>query len=316
MTTDLKSRIFISCGQKKDTPEVKIANQIKKKLIELGYDPYVAIEEQTTKGFKQNILKRLENSEYFIFIDFKREEIKATKKKYRGSLFSNQELAIAAYLDKPIIIFQEKGVKQRDGILSVIQANPKIFSSRSSLVDEVITDVKKQQNNKEWSSNWHDELSLLRKNNDTSKANYGGDRAKPAIFYHIRVRNNHKSEIAWNCLSYIKKIKFLKTGKEKKLDLIENKWRGVITPSVQIPPKKERKFDGFHIITNKYKIAYLGFNRSITDYTGYDKNYRLEIPGEYEISYIIYSNNFFPTEETFYLSLPDKYEDIDFELIS
>jgi hypothetical protein len=57
----------------------------------------------------------LEKSEYYLFIDFRREELGSQR--FRGSLFSHQELGIATYLKKEhILIFQERGVLERDGI--------------------------------------------------------------------------------------------------------------------------------------------------------------------------------------------------------
>ena len=96
------------------------------------------------------------------------------------------------------------------------------------------------------------------------------------------------------------------------MDLIENKWRGVTPASVQIPPKLFRKFDGFHLLKNEYDKIYLGWNRPITDFTGYDQEYRLKVPGKYEISYILYSENFSQSRATFRLNLTDNYRDIEF----
>ena len=66
------ARIFISCGHK-DTDEARIASAIKLKTKSLGFDPYVAIDVQTFQGLKESIFVQLENSEYFIFVNFKRE---------------------------------------------------------------------------------------------------------------------------------------------------------------------------------------------------------------------------------------------------
>ena len=89
------ARIFISCGQQENTGERKIANDICQKLIEMGFEVYVATQEQSPKGIKENIFWRLDESEYLIFIDFKREQLVSGE--YKGSLFSHQELAIATY---------------------------------------------------------------------------------------------------------------------------------------------------------------------------------------------------------------------------
>ena len=285
-----KARVFISCGQRKNSEEEKIAVGLKEEITKLEFaEPYVAIKEQITKGFKENIFHKLEQSEYFLFIDFKREKIKAKPRRSRGSLFSNQELAIAAYLDKPILAFQEERVKEKDGILSVIQVNPIRFLNRDSLIELIIKEIKGKLDKNEWNNRWRDELVLERLNDDTSSVNYDNDPNKPALFYHIRVNNNHYNKIAWGCSSYIEKITILDTNKDKPLDLVENKWRGVKIPSVSIPPQKYRKFDGFHLITTDPTKIYLGFNRAITDYTGYDHKYRLDIPGKYEITYIVYA---------------------------
>ena len=105
----------------------------------------------------------MEECEYYLFIDFKREQIiegsredlvryvkdKSKTINHRGSLFSNQELAIATYLTKPIIAFQENGVKDREGILGAIQANVKHFDNRKNLVNRVIQKV-----HEDWTTNW------------------------------------------------------------------------------------------------------------------------------------------------------------------
>jgi len=71
-----------------------------------------------------------------------------------------------------------------------------------------------------------------------------------------------------------------------------------------------------HLITNDLTKIYLGFNRSITDYPGYDPKYRLEIPGKYEISYIVYASNFPPARATFLLDLKKDIEEITFNKVT
>ena len=66
-----KTKIFISCGQKKDSVERNIAKQIEDRLINLGFDTYLALEQHTLRGLKENIFKHLMDSEYFLFVDFR-----------------------------------------------------------------------------------------------------------------------------------------------------------------------------------------------------------------------------------------------------
>jgi len=59
----------------------------------MGFEPYVALEQQKLQGVKESIFRRLKNSEYFLFLDFKREglidphEPNLESGEARGSLF-------------------------------------------------------------------------------------------------------------------------------------------------------------------------------------------------------------------------------------
>lgn len=123
----MKARVFVSCGQNMQNDEIQLARRIGQLLESLGYDPYVAVAEQTLRGVKENIFARLAESEYFLFVDFIRELL--PNGNHRGSLFSHQELSIAAFLDKPLIAFQEQGV-QLEGVLAFVQGNCTSFSNR------------------------------------------------------------------------------------------------------------------------------------------------------------------------------------------
>lgn len=69
-----KARVFISCGQRKNTEELTIAKQIADNLDKMGFEPYIAVEEQRLEGVKENIFKRLENTEYFFVCRFQKRE--------------------------------------------------------------------------------------------------------------------------------------------------------------------------------------------------------------------------------------------------
>ena len=68
--------MFISGCQTRYSEEERIAQDVATELKGMGYDPYVAIEEHTFEAVKDNIFQKLKESEYFLFIDFKREEFK------------------------------------------------------------------------------------------------------------------------------------------------------------------------------------------------------------------------------------------------
>jgi hypothetical protein len=67
----MKAQIFLSCGQ--NSEERPIAQAIKE-IIEhpdsgLGFDCFVASEQQDLTGLREIVFKRLEEADYFVFSD-------------------------------------------------------------------------------------------------------------------------------------------------------------------------------------------------------------------------------------------------------
>src|SRR5438874_9303687 len=97
--TQRRALVFISCGQRKESDEPAIAQRIAERLEELGFDTYIAVQRQSLRSLRENIFEHLRDAEYFLFVDFPREELiplDGTQHERRGSLFSHQELAIAS----------------------------------------------------------------------------------------------------------------------------------------------------------------------------------------------------------------------------
>jgi hypothetical protein len=65
----MKARVFVSCGQNTQNEEIELAKRCGQLLESLGYNPYVAVSEQTLRGVKENIFARLSESEYFLFLE-------------------------------------------------------------------------------------------------------------------------------------------------------------------------------------------------------------------------------------------------------
>jgi len=316
MPDNPKARVFISCGQATDK-EREIAVDIQEKIEQIGFEkPYVAIREQDLGGVKENILyDNLEKSEYFIFIDFIREEcipFKDDDEHYkRGSLFTNQELAIASYLKKPVCAFQEKGVKELDGLLSAIQANCIQFEDRASLSNLVFTTIQKKLIEGSWDTNWRNELTFEREMNEFDDNVLDKSNDKIARWYHIKIENRHWKEIARDCVAFLESIEFPdKTNKQ--LDLVEFKWKGVNQMRVSIPPKRYRFMDAFHVYTDSQNTIHLGINPILADFSGYIDDYTLTIPGVYKLNFIVFSSNFSTLKQTFYLKLGSTVNDVIF----
>lgn len=239
----LHAQVFISCGQREDLGEVEVADKLAAALAEAGFEPYVATKQQTLRGLKENIFERLAESEYFLFVDFRREQIAGTEPAlYRGSVFSQQELAVAAHLDIEMIAFQEEGVKPLEGILAFMQANCIRFSDRATLPAQVINVVR----DRGWSANWKNSLSI--------EANVGIHRnvlrlpeRVQADFYHLIVRNNHLHKTARNVYGYLERVTDLTTGAHVDFEAAEFKWAGYTLPNATIPAERTRKLDAFWI---------------------------------------------------------------------
>jgi hypothetical protein len=94
-------------------------------LQQQGFRPYLAIDVRTILDINGGIIRELKNSDCYVFINFRREQIASERGpvEYRGSLFSHQELAIAYALgfDRMLIVSQD-GVKS-EGMLRYIGVN-------------------------------------------------------------------------------------------------------------------------------------------------------------------------------------------------
>jgi hypothetical protein len=293
----MKTRIFISCGQRKYTDEAELALKIAEQLKD-DFDPYVAVVEQSVRGLRENIFNQLRTSEYFLFIDFKREEvlgsgqsispngIKGQERIYRGSLFTHQELAIASYLDLETLAFHEKGIAEADGMRGIMQLNSELFSNRQDLPDKVVARVREK-----WTAGWKNELTVeaSRETGGYSQSGQG-----PNLYhYHLKIHNNHRSKIARDCCVFVEKWENMQTNEIKNYETVPLKWGGALTPTATILQGTTRRFDSFQIPEiDPSRIIFRGFSDS--------GEFRPEIiqPGTHRITYAIVSSNFETVRKT------------------
>jgi len=336
MENKIKPRVFLSCGQG-DIDEQGIAKKIKETLE--GYcksqffdKVYLADLERSQKGIIESIYRELQESEYVIFIDFKREEyVDSDGKKYnRGSLFANQEFAITSFLELPYLFFQEEGVKEGDGILSYIQGGLRpisfSFGDRKRLHEIVLEVVEKEVASKKWHTGWRNELCINQEDFKTYTDIWDQERSRNMAdqtrYHHIKIHNCHRDKIARNCIVYLNKELDLDTGEEKKLDIVEIKWTSIRPREAFIPPTRPREFDLLRVVhkrdvvfpngqspeikdTDKiaqrpqlrdYDIRY-NFNREIVDSGRTREIYQIEkIPCRKRLFFSVFSDNFYPLE--------------------
>lgn len=130
------SRVFVSCGQATDGERL-VAAEICAKLRDRGFKPYLAIAAQTILEINAGIIRELRSSDHYVLVNFCRELLPprpSGDSRHRGSLFSNQELAIAYALGfEHLLVINQEGVND-EGMLRYIGVNTERFRDYSDCV--------------------------------------------------------------------------------------------------------------------------------------------------------------------------------------
>lgn len=309
-----RAKVFVSCGQREDYGEKEIAERVGKVLQDLGFDVYLGIKDNTLDSVRENLFPQLEDSEYFLFIDFKREELKTNeaedrdgKKKFRGSLFSHQELALATYLEfkERAIGFHEQGVR-REGLAWGQQLNSQEFCDRDALPDLVKEVVEKKIKQKEWNASWKAQLSL-----DRSPEEFGGDKSDPPYVFHIEVTNQHWMRTAHGCRALLWKAEEIKTKRVLTTHNFELKWAGIQLPEATIVQGGTRSFDAFEIRPEAPTV--LEWSMAFTDTIKVWP--QITEPGMYRLEFIVTSQNFWNVWAAFQLNLLPNIDDTKLTLV-
>jgi hypothetical protein len=302
MCNPLRARVFISCGQR-DAKEEAFTRVVGPMLCELGYAYYIAIEQHTLQGLKEAIFAFLAETEYFLFVDFKRDALNGGPD-HRGSLFTNQELAIASYLGIEVLPFQENGVKKIDGLLHALQCNVMRFDSTDELLARIRSEVTQH-----WTPHWRNQLTLSRTATDFDVNNtvgYGRSR-----FFQVTVNNVHRDKLAVNCYPYLERAWDVQRQQEIPVEMIEHKWRGYLPPNACIPARGKRRFDAFFLpFASPRNIQH---NLLQSDFQGMAPQLPVDRP--LELTYVVRSENFPLARATFRMQLADRIDDVIFEPI-
>jgi hypothetical protein len=171
----MRSKVFVSCGQ--HTEEKAVASKVGQLLRERGFDVYVAIDVQTILEINADIIRELKNSDCYLFVNFRREQVGERfdrrtgerVKEYRGSLFSNQELAIAYAMgfERILVVNQEGTVPE--GMLRYIAINTETFAS----LDDCSAAVGRALDRSGWAADYSRRLSADRLHFADALISYG-----------------------------------------------------------------------------------------------------------------------------------------------
>lgn len=131
----LRSRVFVSCGQA-TRDEIRVANKIGQLLAKRGYSHYIAKNVQNVFEINSGIIGELKNSDCYLFVNFRRDRL-GRHGDFSGSLFSNQEFAIAYAMGfERILVINQKGVRP-EGMLAYIGCNTDEFDLLSDCLRAV-----------------------------------------------------------------------------------------------------------------------------------------------------------------------------------
>ena len=160
-------------------------------------------------------------------------------------------------------------------------------------------------------SNWRNEISIERDMNEYEDGILSST-GKERRWFHLKLVNKHRNKIAFECMVYLKQCKNLLTGKTIVFSPVELKWKGLNTIRSIVPPKNLKLFDAFYVPNEQPNIVYFGINNSIVDFTGIRDEYKLIGPGKFELDFVVFSLNFEPTNQTFFLEIGTNIDNIKF----
>jgi hypothetical protein len=218
-----------------------------------------------------------------VFVDFKREQLAtSTPTIHRGSLFSHQELALASYLDIPLIAFQEDGVKTDDGILRFLQANATPFTDRHLLPSVIADEIQRRG----WNSAWRNELCLERDDSQHVDARLGNTQLV-GRFFHVSVSNANRHQTAKNCYVYLEKVTKIDPVATIPVQAVEFKWAGYTLPNAHISPLSSRRFDALWIPHDEPAQVQFSTYTDSTEFVPCLQGF-----GRYELHYAVVADNF------------------------
>lgn len=256
-----------------------------------GFHPYLAIEVHSPSGLATGIYEHLRTSEYFLFVDFARDRL-GRSSRARGSLFSNQELAIASYLSLDSLYFVDSRIARREGILGAIQGNPIEFDELRSLPRLISRNLREAK----WDCDSRLELRVEPLPGVPSDARIGRtNRGAPILarFWQFRIRNLHPRIVATDCRIQVVDIRG--PGAVAASGPLEAKFAGITWPTVAVPPLSTRQFDALIVPHSDPRKASLGvMNPVYVDSERTLREHSVGGSGDYEADILVLSREFRP----------------------
>ena len=292
----MPAKVFISCGQAHDR-ERNMAADVSKWFANQGYSTYVATEVQTIRELNSQIIDALKSSDYFLFINLPRESVSFTAGcgTCRGSIYSNQELAVAhAFGFEHMILVTHKNVVE-EGVSKFLVVNTPKFDELNEILPIVQDAVAKSG----WKSVFsrHLQLSNLRIDGPRLYIDHTGQRS--LRISHVDITNKRPDIGAAECTARLVDIELVGSKRWKSPD--QSRLKAMLRQGYSqfIWPKSTGSVDVFGIDSYAYPEIYLQSEA--------DQNPRhpiIKAPGTYKLAYEIYAERFPLLTFTVKLELP------------
>ena len=138
--TSAQGRVFISCGQTTNE-ERTLGEQIARLVRDrTGLEGYFAQNQGSLDGVTVNIFQALHNASGFVGIMHRRDKLQ--KGDFRGSVWVEQEIGIAAFmvqalgLPLPTKAYVQRGIV-REGVRGFVLLNPVEFETSQDILDDL-----------------------------------------------------------------------------------------------------------------------------------------------------------------------------------
>ena len=136
--------VFISCGQSSEE-ERELGRTIASRVSQFTpFVGYFAQNQQTLDGLTRDIFNPIHNSAGFIAVMHRRDGLPNSEGEFRGSVWVEQEIAIAAFIVQslglrlPSRAYVQKGIR-REGVRGYILLNPVEFESSEEVLSDLET---------------------------------------------------------------------------------------------------------------------------------------------------------------------------------
>lgn len=276
----------------------------------MGFVPYVATNRQSLRGVVENVLFELHRSEYLVFVDFIRDEVKAPtnlRERFRGSLFSHQELAIATDLGLEMLGFQEEGLDPRDGFVGYIQGNVYTFRAvdRAHLPSIVVRQVRRRLRSGEWATGWRRQLRIEAIPGSTGPV-LDGLLHRQTYWFHLSLHNDHRTRHAYDAAVFATKIRRFPVGKWRELPPIPLKFDYLTPVTNLVPAMESRRLAAFRATLPRPAEGLIAFNPFLVDFAPIAREFALPGPARYVLRVEAIAQGFDRARRDFLLNIrPD-----------